>query len=163
MGTPTLNRIAQSWSDIKPSIQIVGGEAFEGEDFADVSWSSEVAVGMQRGTGGATKKSTRGALTENGSMILYAAFFRAFLEALSNIAPEKNGLREASLVFFDLMIQHTPPGETAIFHTELLGCRLLKFDEKNAEGDDPDKVECGLYIGQIVKVINGKRIVLLAN
>ena len=163
MGTPTLNRIAQSWSDIKAGIQITGGQALDTEDFADVSWKSEVAIGMQRGTGGAVKKSTRGSLTESGTMELYAASFRAFLLALSELATEKNGLKEVSTVFFDLIIQHTPPGETAIFHTELLGCRLLSFDKKNAEGDDSDKVACTLFIGQIVEVVEGSRIVLLAN
>lgn len=163
MGTPTLNRIIQSWSDIKSKIQITGGQALDTEDFADVSWKSEVSIGMQRGTGGATKKSTRGSLQDSGSMELYSASFAAFLEALSDLATEVNGLKEVSTVFFDIIIQHTPPGETAIKHTELLGCRLLAYDEKNAEGDDPDKVACTLFIGQIVKVVNSKRIVLLAN
>ena len=62
---------------------------------------------------------------------------------------------------FDIMIQHTPPGETEIYQVKLKGCRYLGDSDDMKEGNEPDKIELTLNPIEIVNIINGKEVVLL--
>lgn len=159
---PSLNAIAQSWSDIGVTLQLQSGPQLTTFDIVDIKHESIVEVGKMRGaSGGRVMKRTTGQLDDTASMTLYAEAADRFEAALADVAPSRGDESAISLVFFDIIIQHTPIGATYIRKIEVLGCRHVGRSEAYAEGTDPDKCEIKLDVAKIVKVVDGKRIVLL--
>lgn len=159
---PTLNGIAPSWADIATSYTIYGGKLVEMRDFSDLSWSDTVEVGEQRGaSGGRVMKRTAGAKSSEAACTMYRSGYRQLVKALMEKAPLRGNQRQISLVGFDILIQHTPVGETEIYVTKLKGCRLLGRSYSTSEGSDADKLEVTLNPLEIADIVDGVEVVLL--
>lgn len=160
---PTLNGIAPSWADIKTTATpIGGGSLIETADYSAISCGSSLEVGEQRGaSGGRVMKTTTGQLSHEGSITYYRSGLRTLVKAFMPIAPQRGNQRLVSLVHFDVLIQHTPPGEPEIYTLKLKGCRLRGFTFAMTEGVDADKVEVPLHVKEIVQIIDGEEVVLL--
>lgn len=161
---PTLNGEAQSWSNISATLTPHDGAILEVKDFSDVSWSRTVEVAEQRGaSGGRPMRRSVGAVSYEAAMTLYASGYETLVEALMAQAPTRGNEVLISLVAFDLQIFHTPvvdPNEQ-IREVVLKGCRLLSDSFAGAEGVDADKIECGISVIKIAKIVDGKEVVLI--
>ncbi len=138
---PTLNDVAPSWADVKIDIPVYGGATVQTSDIAAIKWSDKVEVGTVRGTSGGRKKArTTGQYDAEATLTLYKAGWRTLREALQS----KNA--KISLVAFDVIVQHTPPGDSAIHKVKIVGCRVLGRSGESTEGTDPEKIEVPLSV-----------------
>lgn len=157
---PSLNGVAQSWADIGVTITVTGGTSNRTDDIADISYGTTVEVGKQRGVGMEVKKRTRGQRSYEGKITFYAEGMRDMLAALAASAPaDASGFKDTSQVVFDVLVQHSLPGESEVQEVQLLGCRLLTRNANHAEGTDPDKREGTLSVGRIIEKIGGVLVV----
>ncbi len=138
---PTINGFAPSWADLKVRIPLYDGPEVKTSDIAAIAWSDTVTTGKKRGTsGGRVAGSTTGEYDADGSITFYLEGWRTFRRALAS----KN--KRISLVRFDVLVQHTPPGETDIHNAKMVGCRVLSRSAQEAEGADPSKREIPLEV-----------------
>lgn len=159
---PTIDGVAPSWADIKVKLTPKDAPVLELIDIAGIKGSRKVDVGEQRGTsGGLVIATTTGSASQEASMTLYRSGYRKLLKALAAKAPLRGNQRRISLVRFNVLVQHTPFGETEIYEREFLGCRYLGDSDDMKEGTDADKLEITLNPTQIVDLIGGEEIVLL--
>ena len=159
---PSLNDIAPSWADIAVTFTIGGGALIQMEDIKGIKWSRKVDVGEKRGaSGGRVMARTTGQSSQEASATLYRAGFRNLIKGLVAQAPTRGNQALISLVSFDIMIQHTPPGETEIYQTKIKGCRYLGDSDDMKEGTDADTLELTLNPLEIANIINGQEVVLL--
>jgi hypothetical protein len=133
---PTLQDVAPSWADVRANFTIYGGQQIITPDIAAIKWSDKVEVGLVRGTNGGRKsKRTTGQYDCEATVTFYREGWRTFRTGLV----AKNV--KISLVGFDIMIQHTPPGSTEIFNVKIAGCRIIGRSSDMAEGADAEKIE----------------------
>jgi hypothetical protein len=159
---PALNDSAPSWADISVTSTVYDGDLLDMVDIKDINWSSTVEVGEQRGaSGGRVMARTVGAASQEASMTLYRSGYRKLLKGLMSVAPERGNQKLVSLVGFDIMIQHSPLGETEIYQTKIKGCRLLEASNDNSEGTDADTVEVKLSPLEIVQLIDGSEVTMI--
>jgi hypothetical protein len=159
---PSLNDVEPSWADIEVSATVTGGALIEMIDIAAIKWSRSVEVGEKRGaSGGRVMSRTRGSVSYEASMTLYRAGLKRLKRGLMENAEERGNQKLISLVGFDIMVQHTPPGTDEIFQTKIKGCRYLGDSEDNGEGSDADQVEVTLSVIEIADIIDGKEVVLI--
>lgn len=159
---PSLNDIEPSWADIAVSATISGGVLVDMSAIAALKWSRKVEVGERRGaSGGRVMARTTGQGSQEASGTFYRSGMRTLIKGLMALAPTRGNQLVISLVPFDIMIQHTPPGESEIYQVKIKGCRYLGDADDMKEGTDPDKVEITLNPIEIVRLINGKEVVLL--
>jgi hypothetical protein len=159
---PSLNDIEPSWADIATTFTVYGGDILDMADIAALKWNDKVDVGERRGaSGGRVMARTTGSLTSEASATLYRSGHRRLIKSLMAKAPTRGSQRLISLVGFDILIQHTPPGESEIYQVKLTGCRLLGRSLDMKEGNDADQVEVNLNPLSIVEIINGLEVVLL--
>jgi hypothetical protein len=160
--SPAINDYAPSWADIAVTFTVSGGQALETADIAGVNWSSSVEVGEQRGaSGGRVMARTRGDVSYEASLTLYRSGVRKLQRALIEQAPTRGNQALISLAAFDVLIQHTPQGETDIYTTKIKGCRLLGLSDDMAEGNEADKVELTLSPIEIVQIVDGVEVALI--
>lgn len=156
---------ASSWSDIAIVVTPYGGTALDSSDISAISHSATVEVGEQRGTsGGRVTALTTGSVSYEASITFYRRGLRKLIQALVAAAPEyaiRGAQVRISLVRFDIDVQHSPPGETSIFHNRLKGCRLLSYSDDMSEGNDADQIELSLKPIENVQIIDGREMVLL--
>src|SRR5690606_3548653 len=135
---PSLNGIEPSWADIAVSATVDGGQLIDMADIAAINWSRSVEVGEARGpSGGRVMKRTTGQGSQEASVTFYRSGWRQLQKALAEKAPTRGNQKRIGLVPFDISIQHTPPGETEIYHTVIKGCRYVGDSDSNGEGTDP--------------------------
>jgi hypothetical protein len=159
---PTLNDYAPSWADIQTTFTVDGGSALDMIDYKGIKWSSSVEVGTQRGaSGGRVMKRTTGAKTDEASATLYRSGLRKLIRALMAKGTTRGNQVAIGTVAFDILIQHSPPGDPEIYVEKLKGCRLLKIDRTMTEGVDAEEVEVDLNPIEVVQIIDGKEVVLL--
>lgn len=160
---PTLNGVAPSWAEINTTINIAGGATVAAVDYKALDWESAIARGEQRGaSGGRVLKRTTGQITNTASATFYKEGLRALKRALLAVAPRDGaGRPQLSKVPFDIVVKHSVDDDPEIYITKILGCRLDKHSEKNAEGTDPNTVDVDLNPIEIVEVIDGQDTVLL--
>lgn len=159
---PTLNGVTPSWADLEAAFSVYGGRILKTADFAAMSCSSTVEFGVKRGTGSGRKKArTTGQEDNEASITLYMSGYRALLRALMSKAPTKGGQVQVGIVAFDIPINWTPPGDEGIYSIVIRGCRLAGDSFSMAEGTDAQQVEVPLSTMQIVRIIDGKEVVLL--
>lgn len=159
---PTLNDVEPSWADIGVTFTVGGGDLLEMVDIAGIKWSRKVDVGERRGaSGGRVMARTTGSGSQEASASLYRSGLRRLIKSLMAKAPTRGNQVAIGLVAFDIMIQHTPPGETEIYVVKIKGCRYLGDADDMKEGTDADKVELTLNPIEIVNIIDGKEVVLL--
>lgn len=161
---PSLNDIEPSWADIAATFTIGGGELIEMADIAGLKWARKVDVGERRGTsGGRVMARTTGSGSQEASATLYRSGLRRLIRGLMKHPSSlgRGNQRRIAVVGFDIMIQHTPPGEVDIYLTKLKGCRYLGDSDDMKEGNDADKIEITLSPIEIVNIIDGIEVVLL--
>lgn len=159
---PSLNGIEPSWADIAVTATASKIPLVEMSDLAAIKWSRKVDVGKKRGvSGGRVMGQTTGQGDQDASATLYRRGMRTLIKSLMSVAPTRGNQVLISLVFFTLDIQHTPPGETEIYHVRLKGCRYLGDSDDMKEGSDADKVDLTLNPIEIANIVNGKEVVLL--
>lgn len=159
---PLLNGVAPSWADISVELQPLGASPVTTSDIAEITCSETIDFGVVRGVSGGRKmKRTTGQLDNEASIKLYRPGLQVFYRALMALAPTKLGQKVLSAVVFNIVIQHTPPGDVEIYTLEIRGCKLAGDSYSFAEGTDADQVEVPLNIMQIVRIIDGQEVVLL--
>jgi len=150
---PTLNGIAPSWADIRITLSIYAGLSLAPTDVASIKWSDKVTPGVVRGTSGGQKKArTVGEYECEASITFYRNGWEQFRSGLTVLN------KRLTLVGFDVMIQHTPPGSIAILKTKIAGCRVIGRTADMQEGADADKVEIPL---DVMRIEEGNGISLL--
>jgi hypothetical protein len=174
---PLINGFAPSWCDIAVRISPGGGPLIELGDIASIDYNASVEIGEQR-EGGRVVNRTRGSVSYEASMTLYASGYQKLLAGLVAAAPLRGAQSLLSLAVFSINIQFTPPtgggvagqalgaaagalGVGGIFETRLKGCRVIGRNISAAEGNDAQQVEVPLSVLEIVDVIGGKEIVLV--
>jgi hypothetical protein len=159
---PSVNGIEPSWSDINATAIVDGGPLVFMSAISAIKWSRKVEVGVRRGaSGGRVMARTTGEGSQEASATFYRSGLRDFLTSLLPFAPMRANQAAISLVSFDVMIQHTPPGELTIYETKLAGCRYLGDADDMKEGADPDHIEVQLNPIYVAQIINGIEVVLL--
>jgi hypothetical protein len=159
---PSINDIAPSWADIQTTFTVGGGDALDMMDIAGIKWSRKVEVGEQRGaSGGRVMARTTGQGSQEASATLYRSGLRKLLKSLMAKAPSRGNQKVIGVVAFDILIQHTPPGETEIYTVKIKGCRYLGDSDDMKEGNEADKVEVTLNPIEIVQIIDGQEVVLI--
>lgn len=151
---PTLNGIAPSWADVEIPIAISGGETVQTSDILAINHSNSIEIGVVRGPGGKKRKRTRGQGTPEAGMTMTIEGWRLYRRALVAKAtelgyPDPDSLEGYSLVSSNILIQHTPPGESAIYTTTLEGVRVIGVSESHAEGTDAAQTELTLDVMKI--------------
>lgn|SRR5678815_3473309 len=159
---PSIDGVAPSWADIGVTFTVTGGgDLLEMADIASIKSGSKVDIGEQRGVGGRVMSRTTGQGSQEASMELYRSGYRKLLKSLAKKAPTRGNQALISLVPFDILIQHTPPGETEIYTRKIKGCRISGVDAESKEGADADKVSCALNPIEVVDIVDGQEIVLI--
>jgi hypothetical protein len=159
---PSINDIAPSWADVAITFTVGGGDALDMLDIAALKWSRKVEVGEQRGTsGGRVMARTTGQGSQEASATLYRSGLRRLLKSLAAKAPSRGNQKVIGVVSFDILVQHSPPGETEIYTTKIKGCRYLGDSDDMKEGNEADKLEVTLNPIEIVQIIDGVEVVLL--
>lgn len=159
---PSLNDVEPSWADIAVTFTISGGPLIKMADIAAIKWSRKVEVGEKRGaSGGRVMARTTGQGSQDASATFYRSGMRNLLKGLMTQAPSRGNQLILSGVAFNINIQHTPPGETEIYHVRIKGCRYLGDADDMKEGNDADKLEITLNPIEIANIINGREVVLL--
>ncbi len=159
----SINDVEPSWSDISVSITPLSGTTLTGADISGIKHSGKVEVGTRK-SGGRVVARTTGEVSYEASGNFYRSGLRKLVDTMVAAAPayavRGNQIRIA-LIAFDVDVQHTPPGETRIYHTRLKGCRLLGYSDDMKEGTESDKIDLTLNPIEVVQVVDGKEIVLL--
>lgn len=163
---PSLQDVEPSWADIGVHATVSGAALLEMADIKSIKWSRKVEVGEKRGaSGGRVMARTTGQGSQEASAVLYRSGMRKLVKALVTAATAAGYTRgnqvTISNVSFDFDIQHTPPGESEIYHVRIKGCRYLGDSDDMKEGTDPDTLEITLNPIEIANVINGQEVVLL--
>jgi hypothetical protein len=159
---PTINGIEPSWADIAVTFTVVGGPLIQMSDMSALKWSRKVDVGERRGTsGGRVMARTSGSGSQDASVTLYRGGLRRLIRALMTKAPTRGNQVLIGKVGFDILVQHTPPGETDIFTSKIKGCRYLGDSDDMKEGPDADLIEVTLNPIEIANIIDGKEVVLI--
>lgn len=160
---PILNEVAPSWADIGVTFNFLAGETFKNIEFSELKWTSKVDKGVQRGaSGGRVMKHTTGAKTDEGSCVWYKSGLWQLLKIVTPYAPVRGNQRLVSLVPFNIIILHTPPGSDEIFHEEMRGCSISSFESSMTEGTDVEKVPMDLKPLECAWVLDdGTEVVLL--
>jgi hypothetical protein len=152
---PVLDGIAPSYADINVRISPQGGNLIEMGDIAAISTGWTVEVGEQR-EGGRVLKRTRGSVSYEASITLYASGYQKLLRGLLEAAPSNaKGQKLISLAHFLIHVVWTPPGSTDLLEYKVKGCRMLGRTIDSSEGDDAQQVEVPLSTIEVVDVIDG--------
>lgn len=159
---PSLNDVEPSWADIQVTFTAYGGKLLDMVDIAAIKWSRKVEVGVRRGaSGGRVMARTTGEGSQEATATLYRSGLRRLIKSLISQAPVRGRQVIIGNVGFDVLIQHTPPGEFEIYQTKIKGCRYLGDSDDMKEGTDADKIEVTLNPIEIVNIVNGQEVVLL--
>lgn len=159
---PSLNDIAPSWADIAATFTVYEGSVLEMIDFAGIKWARKLEPGEQKGaSGGRVMARTSGDVSFEASATLYRSGYRKLLKALIEKAPLRGNQRKIGVVGFDILIQHTPPGESEIYQVKIKGCRFLGDSDDMKEGNEADKIEITLNPIEIVNIVDGEEVVLV--
>lgn len=156
---PIYNGIAPTWADVSVTANVYGGKLIDMADIYAVKLDPAVDVGEQH-RGGRTVRRGSGQGKNTGELTVYRSAYQAFLRQIADIAPVQNGQRIITLVHFDIIVHHTPPGDTEIYQREGRGCRIVGNGLDGQEGVDPDKLTLPLSVVQIVDIVDGNEFVL---
>jgi hypothetical protein len=159
---PSLNDNEPSWADIATTFTVSKGPLLAMSSIAGLKWGRKVDTGARRGaSGGRVTARTTGEGSQTASASLYRSGMRQLLKGLMTQAPKRGDQLLIGLVAFDILIQHTPPGESEIYQVKIKGCRYLEDADDMKEGADPDKIDITLNPMEIVNIINGIEVVLI--
>ncbi len=163
---PSVNAQECSWADIVVSFNVPDGANVDLVDLESVKYSRKVEVGESRGTSsGRVMKRTAGSETVEASATMTRSGAAVLMEALEVAAMSAGFVRGNEVIIsgvsFDVLIQHTPVGDSRIYTTKLVGCRFLSDSLDHKQGNEADMVEIDLSPIKIAtKSATGQWIVL---
>jgi hypothetical protein len=138
-----------SWADIECTLLIPNGPSITIEDVEGWKWASKLEVGESRGvSGGRPRKRTRGSASHEASATATRGGWMALGEAIETAAIALGQQRGDQVIIggvaFDVLLQHSPLGDTRIYSVKLVGCRLLGDSSDMKQGSEADMVELTL-------------------
>lgn len=138
-----------SWADIAVTLNVPSGATIGLVDLEGIKWSRKVEVGESRGTsGGRVMKRTAGSESDEASASMTRSGVAQLVEALEVAAISAGTVRGNEVIIsgvgFDILIQHTPLGDSRIYTTKLSGCRFLGDSDDMKQGNDADMIELTL-------------------
>jgi len=153
-----------SFSEVKATAHVPGGESFEMTDWKDITWKTAVTVGKTRSRGTPNRR-TSGISDFTAAAIFYRGGKIAVINQLAIIAEANDLIRDGDMVMwgmveFDLEITFSYPGEDQISTIVLEGCRFIDDDEKSSEGEAPQEAALTIDPMNIYELINGRKCVL---
>ncbi len=165
ISSASLNIHECSWADIAINILAPGGATVPLLDIEGWKWSRKNERATTRGTSGRPKKRTRGSPDFEGSASATRAGWMVVLEALEVMAEELGLVRDDKVIIggvdFDVIIQHTPLGDSRIYTAKLSGCSLDGDSSDMKQGNEADIIELTLNPLEIAtKSSSGKWLVI---
>ncbi len=163
---PSVNAQESSWADITVTFNIPDGATVDLVDLEAIKFSRKVEVGESRGTsGGRVMKRTAGSETVEASATMTRSGVAQLMEALEVAAASAGLVRGNEVIIsgvsFDILVQHTPLGDSRIYTAKLSGCRFLGDSYDNKQGNEADMIELTLNPIKIAtKSATGQWIVL---
>ncbi len=163
---PSVQGQESSWADITATFNIPGGATVGLVDIEGIKWSRKVEVGESRGaSGGRVMKRTAGSESVEASATMTRSGVAQLVEALEVAAMDGGFVRGNEVIIsgvaFDILIQHTPSGDSRIYTAKLSGCRYLGDSDDNKQGNEADMIELTLNPIKIAtKSATGQWIVL---
>lgn len=155
-----------SWADIAATINAPGGATVELLDIEGWKWSAKNERGMSKGTSGRPKRRTRGSPSYEGSVTATRGGWMQILEAIEAVAVALGRVRGDQVLIggidFDVLIQHTPLGESRIYAAKLKGCSLDGFSSDMKQGNEADMIEMQLNPLEIAIQSKSKKWLVLA-
>jgi hypothetical protein len=160
----SLNIHECSWADGEITILAPGGPTVPMLDLEAWKWSRKNERGESRGLSGRVKKRTRGSSSCEASATATRAGWMLILETIEEIALALNRTRDDKVIIggidFDVVIQHTPLGDSRIYAVKLSGCSLDGDSSDMKQGNEADMIELVLNPMEIsVKSATGKWLV----
>lgn len=161
----SLNAHECSWADIAVNILAPGGATVNLLDIEGWKWSRKNERAESRGTSGRPKKRTRGQVSYEGSASATRGGWMVVLEAIEAVALALGQVRDDKVIIggidFDVIIQHTPLGDSRIYAVKLSGCSLDGDSSDMKQGNEADIIELVLNPLEIsTKSSTGKWLVL---
>lgn len=157
---PVVDGVAPAWADIAVRLTPTGGELIPMGAIQALTTGTNVELGEQR-EGGRVVKRTRGDVSYEASMTLYADGWQQLLRGLAAQATNDGNRLLVGLTPILINVQWTPPGSNEIFEKRLKGCRIIGESEDSAEGTDAAVIELTLSPLEIVRVIDGQEYALI--
>lgn len=155
-----------SWADIEATLLVPDGPSVPITDAEAFKWARKLEVGESRGTsGGRPMKRTRGSVSYEGSVTATRGGWMALLESIETAAEALGQVRGDQVIIggiaFDVLLQHSPFGDTRIYAARLKGCRIFGDSSDMKQGNEADMIEVSLNPIEIaVKSATGKWLVL---
>lgn len=161
----SLNVHECSWADATINILVPGGPTVPLLDLEAWKWSRKNERGESRGLSGRPKKRTRGNPSYEASCTASRGGWMIILETVEEIAVSLNRTRDDKVIIggidFDVIIQHTPLGDSRVYAVKLAGCSLDGDSSDMKQGNEADMIEMTLNPLEIsVKSASGKWLVL---
>lgn len=152
---PSVNEHESSWADIQLTMNVPGGASLKIIDFSAIKWKRTVTVGSSRNaSGGRVIKRTAGSQEVEASAVVSRSGHAQITEALETAAIAAGQVRGNEVIIsgisFDLLVKHTPLGQSRIYVAKLVGCRYLSDGDDSEEGSDPDTLDIDLSPIQIL-------------
>lgn len=154
-----------SWADVAITLLIPGGATVPVFDVESWKWARKNERGLSRGTSGRPKKRTRGQPSFEGACTATRGGWMLLIEAIEAAAVALGLVRDDKVVIggvdFDVLIQHTPLGDTRIYAVKLTGCSLDGDSSDMKQGSEADMIELTLNPLEIAtKSSTGKWLVI---
>lgn len=136
-----------SWADAEFDMSIVGGAKISLVDLEAAKWSSKLERAITKGSsGGRPMKRTRGDLSHEATITASRGGWMIILEALEVLAESIPGRVRGDQVIvggleFDILIQHSPQGDSRIYATKLRGCSNDGWSSDMKQGNEADMIE----------------------
>lgn len=154
-----------SWADISVTLNVPGGANVPVVDLEAFKWSRKNERSESRGTSGRPKKRTRGSPSYEASATATRGGWMQLIEAIETAAVALNQVRGDQVIIgaidFDMLIQHTPLGDSRIYAVKLKGCSLDGDSSDMKQGSEADMIELVLNPIEIAtKSASGKWLVI---
>ena len=155
-----------SWADLAATINIPGGATFSILDFEGFKWARKLERGESRGlSGGRPRKRTRGSASYEGAASASRGGWMQLTEALEVAAETLGDTRGNEVVLsgvtFDLMLQHSPLGDSRIYSVKMFGCSFDGDSSDMKQGNEAEIIELTMTPLKIAtKSASGKWIVI---
>lgn len=161
----SLNAHECSWVDGAIAILAPGGATVPLLDLEGWKWARKNERAESRGMSGRPKKRTRGSPSFEGSASATRAGWMVVLEAIEAVAVSLGQVRDDKVIIggidFDVLIQHTPLGDSRIYAVKMTGCSLDGDSSDMKQGNEADIVELVLNPLEIAtKSATGKWLVI---
>ena len=165
ISSASLNIHECSWADIAVTILAPGGATVPLLDIESWKWGRKNERTVSKGTSGRPKKRTRGSPSFEGSATATRGGWMVIVEAIEVVAVSLGRVRDDKVIIggidFDVLIQHTPLGDSRIYAVKMSGCSLDGFSSDMKQGNAADIISMVLNPLEIAtKSGTGKWLVL---